>query len=182
MALRGPVRPETRLPLAAWHPLLDSLGEAVLLLDANGQVSFSNCAFFSARLLAAFSSEIFLSSRFFNNLSFCFFSAFNIVEFCFEPLVLVIPPQVTEAFPSASITVVTPCITALSALACANILFCPGTAPVKLNSTFLANSGSFAIFFRHSLERFITTLFSFPLIRLLPVLKVISGNFLHSFS
>ena len=52
----------------------------------------------------------------------------------------------------------------------------------KLNSTFLANSGSFAIFFRHSLERFITTLFSFPLIRLLPVLKVISGNFLHSFS
>ncbi|MBL0092291.1 MAG: PAS domain S-box protein [Piscinibacter sp.] len=44
MALRGPVRPETRLPLAAWHPLLDSLGEAVLLLDAAGQVSFANSA------------------------------------------------------------------------------------------------------------------------------------------
>ena len=27
MALRGPIRPETRLPLAAWHPLLDTLGE-----------------------------------------------------------------------------------------------------------------------------------------------------------
>ncbi len=44
MALRGPIRPETRLPLAAWHPLLDSLGEAVLLLDAAGQVSFANGA------------------------------------------------------------------------------------------------------------------------------------------
>ena len=49
MALRGPIRPETRLPLAAWHPLLDTLGEAVLLLDAGGEVRFANSA--ATRLL-----------------------------------------------------------------------------------------------------------------------------------
>jgi len=49
VALRGPTRPETRLPLAAWHSLLDSLGEAVLLLDAAGLVLFANGA--AARLV-----------------------------------------------------------------------------------------------------------------------------------
>ncbi|MFT3956585.1 MAG: PAS domain S-box protein [Piscinibacter sp.] len=44
MALRGPIRPETRLPLAAWYPLLESLSEPVLLLDAGGQVLFANTA------------------------------------------------------------------------------------------------------------------------------------------
>lgn len=42
MAVRGPIRPETRLPLAAWMPLLDTLGDAVLLLDAEGVVQMSN--------------------------------------------------------------------------------------------------------------------------------------------
>lgn len=44
MALRGPIRPEARLPLAAWHPLLDSLSEPVLLLDGSGSVLFANTA------------------------------------------------------------------------------------------------------------------------------------------
>ncbi|WP_341886932.1 PAS domain S-box protein [Variovorax sp. YR752] len=44
MALRGPIRPETRLPLAAWFPLLDTLADAVLLLDGAGQVLFANGA------------------------------------------------------------------------------------------------------------------------------------------
>ena len=44
MALRGPIRPETRLPLAAWFPLLESLSEPVLLLDGAGQVLFANAA------------------------------------------------------------------------------------------------------------------------------------------
>ncbi len=44
MALRGPIRPETRLPLAAWYPLLESLSEPVLLIDSAGQVLFANAA------------------------------------------------------------------------------------------------------------------------------------------
>lgn len=44
MALRGPIRPETRLPLAAWLPLLDTLAEPVLLFDAEGVVAFANRA------------------------------------------------------------------------------------------------------------------------------------------
>ena len=41
MAVRGPIRPETRLPLAAWMPLLDTLAEPVLLFDADGVVAFA---------------------------------------------------------------------------------------------------------------------------------------------
>ena len=44
MAVRGPIRPETRLPLAAWMPLLDTLAEPVLLFDADGVVAFANRA------------------------------------------------------------------------------------------------------------------------------------------
>ena len=44
MAVRGPIRPETRLPLAAWLPLLDTLGDAVLLLDAEGVVQMANAS------------------------------------------------------------------------------------------------------------------------------------------
>ncbi len=44
MAVRGPIRPETRLPLAAWMPLLDTLAEPVLLFDAEGVVAFANRA------------------------------------------------------------------------------------------------------------------------------------------
>ncbi|MGE4050538.1 MAG: PAS domain S-box protein, partial [Piscinibacter sp.] len=44
MALRGPIRPETRLPLAAWMPLLDTLGDAVLLVDAEGVVQRANAS------------------------------------------------------------------------------------------------------------------------------------------
>jgi len=44
VAVRGPIRPETRLPLAAWMPLLDTLAEPVLLFDADGVVAFANRA------------------------------------------------------------------------------------------------------------------------------------------
>lgn len=44
MAVRGPIRPETRLPLAAWMPLLDTLGDAVLLFDAEGAVQMANAS------------------------------------------------------------------------------------------------------------------------------------------
>ena len=44
MALKGPVRPETRLPLAAWHDFFDTLGDAVLLFDSRAQVAFANIA------------------------------------------------------------------------------------------------------------------------------------------
>jgi PAS domain S-box-containing protein len=42
--VRGPIRPETRLPLAAWMPLLDTLAEPVLLFDVEGAIAFANRA------------------------------------------------------------------------------------------------------------------------------------------
>jgi len=44
VALRGPIRPESRLPLAAWLPVLDGLDDAVLLLEPGGSVGFANRA------------------------------------------------------------------------------------------------------------------------------------------
>jgi PAS domain S-box-containing protein len=44
VALKGPVRPETRLPLAAWHEFFDTLGDAVAVLDLRAQVIFANTA------------------------------------------------------------------------------------------------------------------------------------------
>jgi PAS domain S-box-containing protein len=57
VALRGPIRPETRLPLAAWFPLLDTLSDAVLLLDGAGQVLFTNGA--AAALMPGVSGQPF---------------------------------------------------------------------------------------------------------------------------
>lgn len=44
MALKGPVRPETRLPLAAWYEFFDTLGDAVAVLDLGATVAFANTA------------------------------------------------------------------------------------------------------------------------------------------
>lgn len=44
MALKGPVTPETRLPLAAWHQFFDTLGDAVAVLDPRAQLVFANTA------------------------------------------------------------------------------------------------------------------------------------------
>jgi PAS domain S-box-containing protein len=42
--LKGPIRAETRLPLAAWLPMLETLGDGVVLFDATGVVIFANRA------------------------------------------------------------------------------------------------------------------------------------------
>jgi PAS domain S-box-containing protein len=57
VALRGPIRPETRQLLAAWFPLLDTLSDAVLLLDGAGQVLFANAA--AAALMPGLSGQPF---------------------------------------------------------------------------------------------------------------------------